>query len=173
MIRRLRVGRPLLCFVISVIAISTVATLRKIGFAPKSVPSASRQPNENQLGLIPKVLALDGLSRPVSAQSGVCAPYGNPIDGSKYKGSNSFALCTEGDPVNVLGHYNGTRELRIACNSASRRSGWKWHIWCTSDGGACNCNQKDFNNGHANWSAGDHCTLNGEARPGQNGCAAW
>jgi hypothetical protein len=169
---RLYAVRFLLCFVVGVFVLNAVATFSPSTFAPESILPVVHQPQGSQWSFIPKLLTLDALLQPVAA-AGVCSPYGDPINGSKYKGNNSFYLCSEGDPVNVLGRYNNTRELRIACKADSHRAGWKWHIWCTSDGGACNCNSQEFYNGHANWSAGDHCVLDGSAAPGANGCANW
>jgi len=110
-----------------------------------------------------------------------CAPLGIPMDAAaaKYRGSNTFFLCKE----NILtGYKNGNiAELSIVCRPESLRAGWKWKIWCNADGTHCGCNKDDAttwltvggSSTFAAWNAGEHCTMNGQARPGANGCASW
>jgi hypothetical protein len=111
--------------------------------------------------------------------AGVCAPYGNPLPNSQYKGYNAFYLCSESKLDALNSWTTGRVELRILCNDSSLRKGWKWHIWCNPDGSSCGCNENDFNKGRpglscCQWSAGEHCTVNGEAYPGDpKGCAKW
>jgi hypothetical protein len=113
--------------------------------------------------------------RAVGAE-GSCSPLGDPIDGSRYKGNNAFYLCKEGEHFNTASWGQDNVELFIACRESSLRKDWKWHIWCNADGSNCGCNRTDFINGEKSccqWTAGAHCTANGGARPGQNGCASW
>jgi hypothetical protein len=121
-----------------------------------------------------------GLSYPaaptVAAQRGPCYPNGDPLDGSKYKGHNAFYLCKEGTPYRTA--WGNTVDLEIACRENSLRAGWKWKITCDDKGEKCACNRDDYlrnprDTTAAAWSAGDHCTVNGQARPGQNGCGSW
>lgn len=98
---------------------------------------------------------------------------------TKYRGSNAFFLCKE----NILtGYRNGNiAELSIACRPESLRAGWKWKIWCNADGTHCGCNKDDAiawltvggSSTFAAWNAGEHCTTNGQAHPGANGCDSW
>ena len=131
------------------------------------------------LGIVVLSVSVSGrkyLVRPVVAADGPCSPLGDPKDGSRYKDSNAFYLCKEGEHLNTASWGQNNVELMIACKETSLRSGWKWHIWCNSDGSNCGCNRTDFINGEKSccqWTAGAHCTANGGARPGQNGCASW
>jgi hypothetical protein len=112
--------------------------------------------------------------------SDFCSPYGNPM-ASSLRGANAFALCRTGDNVGNSAPLGGPiTQYFIRCNNNTLRAGWKWVIYCNGDGTRCDCNRNsmfpsygtmDVTN--AQWSAGDHCTANGQARPGQNGCDAW
>lgn len=112
------------------------------------------------------------------AASSVCTPLGNPLPASQWSGSNAFYLCKQGAPA-ANGHWGTSTELYIVCNQNTRKAGLKWHIWCNPNGSHCGCNKNDFettistNGSCCQWSAGDHCTIDGSARPGQNGCASW
>ena len=106
-----------------------------------------------------------------------CSPRGTPIDGSQFRGSNSFALCQRGEKINTQ-NWGQVEELYIRCRPESLRNGWRWHIWCNSDGSHCACDRKGIianpsDKTCCDFTAGSHCTAKGEARPGQNGCAAW
>jgi hypothetical protein len=122
---------------------------------------------------VPAFSPFASVLQPVLAFAGVCAPLGEPINGSAYRGSNAFYLCKEGERYNNVGHRGNTVELFIACRESSARPGTHWHIWCTTNGVNCGCNKNDFDGGESSgggWSAGDHCQLQG-ASPGANGCA--
>ena len=111
------------------------------------------------------------------AATDLCSPLGVEMDGSQFRGSSSFALCKRGEKLNT-GLWGPAEEIWITCRPESLRAGWKWHIWCNSDGSHCACDRNGILANPASttccaWTAGDHCTVNGEARPGQNGCASW
>jgi hypothetical protein len=106
-----------------------------------------------------------------------CSPFGVEVDGSRFRGSNSFSLCKIGESFNTT-NWGQVQELWIRCRPGSLRAGWKWHIWCNADGSHCACDRNGIIADPSDitccaWSAGDHCTANGQARPGQNGCAGW
>lgn len=134
---------------------------------PNSPPSAAKPAASAQV-------------QPTAGQA-ACAPLGIPMDAAaaKYRGSNTFFLCKE----NILtGYKNGNiAEISIACRPESLRAGWKWKIWCNADGTHCGCNENDAKTWltvggsatFAAWNAGEHCTMNGQAQPGKNGCASW
>ena len=123
----------------------------------------------------PGFFTLNSSFKPV-ADDKPCAPLGDPLDGSRYKGHNAFYLCKEGERLNTASWGNNNVELFIACKPSTRRSGVKWHIWCNEDGSHCGCNRSDFIRGDSTccqFSAGDHCTASSDAVPGRNGCATW
>ena len=142
---------------------SVTTTTRRVSRAPSLIGASSF--------LKPNLVAS---SLPLPLQDAPCAPLGDPMDGTKYKGNNAFYLCKEGESFNS-GVWGASVELFIACRPSTRRAGTKWHIWCKTDGSRCGCNRQDFNGGEQSccqWSAGDHCTNDG-ASPGKNGCATW
>lgn len=112
----------------------------------------------------------------ISPKSEPCAPLGDPKDGSRYKGSDTFYLCKEGEHFKTDAWGPNNVELYIACRPSTSRAGVKWHIWCNSDGSHCSCSRDGFMSGTViccQWSAGDHCTNDDGSGPGQDGCATW
>jgi hypothetical protein len=175
--------RLLLCLVMGVFALNGIVLLLDSKATDTAFPSVSELSATNHptgyitTSSLQTFVTLDALIRRVAA-AGECSPFGEPINGQRYRGNNAFFLCSEKPlgPLNVW--KNGRAELRIACRPSSLRNGWKWHIWCNEDGSSCGCNESDFNKGApgqscCQWSAGDHCTVNGSARPRENGCATW
>lgn len=106
-----------------------------------------------------------------------CSPLGNPMN-SNLAGSNAFALCKNGGVKGNSGVWGQVTQYYIRCNTNTLRAGWKWIVYCGPDGKHCDCNLSSMWNTPADgtnaaWSAGDHCTNDGQGRPGQNGCDAW
>lgn len=132
-------------------------------------------PNESMAALSPQSLfSLDALTL-TAAAGGPCTPLGEPRDGRRFRGSDHFYLCKEGERFKTR-IWGETTELFIACRPSTTRAGWRWRIWCNADGSHCSSNRGDYVAAApdcCNWSAGDHCTVNGTARPGQNGSASW
>ncbi len=118
---------------------------------------------------------------PVNAKAGLppdfCAPLGDPIPNNSLLGANAFAVCRVGDSFNTQ-LWGRATQYSIRCKPDTLRSGWKWVIYCNADGSHCACNRESIEASPADptccaFKAGDHCTVNGEARPGRNGCEAW
>jgi hypothetical protein len=109
--------------------------------------------------------------------AGFCSPLGDPMQ-SSLADSNAFALCKNGGAKGNSAVWGQVTQYYIRCNMDTLRAGWKWVIYCGPDGRHCDCNLNsmwanpaDLTN--AAWSAGEHCTINGQGRPGANGCDAW
>jgi hypothetical protein len=105
-----------------------------------------------------------------------CSPLGDPIP-SSLSGANAFALCKVGDRLNTR-LWGPVTQNFIRCKPDTLRANWKWVIYCNADGSHCACNRDSIVASPADatccaFKAGDHCTVNGQGRPGKNGCEAW
>lgn len=108
-----------------------------------------------------------------------CAPLGDPIaGGAGLSGANAFALCQIGANPVTTALFGKVTQYSIRCLTTTLRSGWKWRIYCNIGRTHCNCSLQPMENNPADvsvaaWSAGDHCNVNGQARPSLNGCDGW
>jgi hypothetical protein len=106
-----------------------------------------------------------------------CTPLGDPMQ-SNLAGSNAFALCKNGGVKGNSVILGEVTQYYIRCNTNTLRAGWKWVIYCGPGGKRCDCNLNSMwanplPSTNAAWTAGEHCTNNGQASPGANGCDAW
>src|SRR5689334_8859551 len=102
----------------------------------------------------------------------VCSPLGDPIP-SGLSGANAFDLCKVGDHLNTV-NWGPVTQNYIKCKPNTLRANFKWVIYCNAEGSHCACNREGIIASPSDltccaFKAGDHCTVNGEARPGRNG----